>query len=103
MRELRRIGEAAQASLIFAVLLLPSPGSVLAQEGGSTVSVSEITLSGDTVGIGDLVDLSFVVDMAPGTIMFMPDSLDSSDFESFEPVRWISEPGPGETVRLTVT
>lgn len=103
MRELRRIGEAAHASLIFAVLLLPSPGSVLAQEGGSIVSVSGIRLSGDTVGIGDLVDLSFVVDMAPGTIMFMPDSLDSSDFESFEPVRWISEPGPGETVRLTVT
>jgi hypothetical protein len=55
------------------------------------VSLSEISLSADTVGIGDLVDLSFVIDMPPGMVAFLPDSLDASNFESFESVRWTSD------------
>ena len=64
------------------------PAAALTQESGGTVSVSDITLSSDTVGIGDLIDLSLVIDLAPGTIVFLPDSLDTSDFESFGQVQW---------------
>ena len=49
-----------------------SPAAAHAQANNGAVSVSEITLSHDTVSIGDLVDLSFVIDMAPGTIVFVP-------------------------------
>ncbi|MGB1655951.1 MAG: hypothetical protein ACPHQP_00455 [Longimicrobiales bacterium] len=98
----RTVRTAPLTSLLTTVLLLTA-APALAQETGATVSVSAITLSHDTVGIGDLVDLSFVIDMAPGTIVFVPDSLDSSDFESFESVRWTSQNGVDGGVRLTVT
>ena len=90
-------------TFVIGVTLLLSPGQALGQDGGGTVSVSSLALSHDTVGIGDLVDLSFVVDMAPGTIVFVPDSLDSSAFESFAPVRWSSTPTADGGAQLTVT
>ena len=96
-----RVRTSSLASLLTTALLTATPA--LAQETGGTVSVSGITLSHDTVGIGDLVDLSFAIDLAPGTIVFVPDSLDSSDFESFESVRWTSQEGANGAVRLTVT
>lgn len=86
--------------LVFASL---APAPAAAQDTGSTVSVSDIVLSADTVEIGDLVDLSFVLDLAPGTIAFLPDSLEASDLESFEPVAWQAAPGSEGGVRLSVT
>ena len=78
------------------------PAAALTQESGGTVSVSDITLSSDTVGIGDLIDLSLVIDLAPGTIVFLPDSLDTSDFESFGQVQWTADSLAGNRVRLAV-
>ena len=97
----KRILRSVLRPVLVAVAL--GPGGALAQDAGGTVSVSGITLSSDTVGIGDLIDLSLVIDLAPGTIVFLPDSLDTSDFESFGPVRWNSESAVTEGVRLTVT
>jgi len=92
-------------SFLRPVLLMVAlgPGDALAQDAGGTVSVSGITLSSDTVGIGDLIDLSLVIDLAPGTIVFLPDSLDTSDFESFGPVHWSSDTAVSDGVRLKVT
>ena len=79
------------------------PAAALTQESGGTVSVSDITLSRDTVEIGDLIDLSLVIDLAPGTIVFLPDSLDTSDFESFGRVQWTADSLASDRVRLAVT
>ncbi len=103
MRRPRGILVTSPVTALLATTLLMVAEPALAQATGGTVSVSGIALSHDTVGIGDLVDLSFVIDLAPGTIVFVPDSLDSSDFESFESVRWTSQDGPDGAVRLTVT
>lgn len=88
-------------AVVLASVLVATPAR--AQEAGNTVSVSEINLTADTVSIGDLVDLSFVVDLPEGTILFVPDSLDTSNFESFEPVRWSAESRPAGGALLTVT
>lgn len=80
----------------------PDPASTQ-QDADGTVSVDGIGLSADTVGIGDLIDLSFVVELPAGIVAFLPDSLDTSAFESFEPVRWSSDPQDDGGARLTVT
>ncbi|MDG2283834.1 MAG: hypothetical protein P8L45_11975, partial [Longimicrobiales bacterium] len=80
-------GSVAVVLLASVIVAIPAR----AQEDGNTVSVSEINLTADTVSIGDLVDLSFVVDLPEGTILFVPDSLDTSNFESFDSVRWSIE------------
>ena len=98
-----RAAQTLAATLVIGVALLLSPIQTFGQDRGGTVSVSSLTLSHDTVGIGDLVDLSFVLDMAPGILVFVPDSLDSSDFESFAPVRWSSTATADGDTRLTVT
>lgn len=92
-------GSVAVVLLASVIVAIPAR----AQEDGNTVSVSEINLTADTVSIGDLVDLSFVVDLPEGTILFVPDSLDTSNFESFESVRWSIESQSDGGSRLTVT
>jgi hypothetical protein len=89
------------AAALLTSVLVATPAHT--QEAGNTVSVSEINLTADTVSIGDLVDLSFVVDLPQGTILFVPDSLDTSNFESFEPVHWSIESQSDGGARLTVT
>ncbi len=92
---------------VFAALACPASMMAQGQQGvpgsSGTVSVSDIAVSADTIGIGDLVDLTFSVSLAAGTLAFLPDSLEAAEFESFGPVEWTrSERGDGGT-DLSVT
>ena len=93
--------------LAFAAVACPPSATAQSEQDVSrsegTVSVSDIAVSADTIGIGDLVDLTFSVSLAPGTLAFLPDSLEAAEFESFGPVEWTrSERGDGGT-DLSVT
>lgn len=68
----------------------------------SDATVDRVELSADTIGIGDRFDLIVELTLPPGTVAYLPDSLQSSAFESVDVFRWEREDSPrGLVVRAT--
>lgn len=55
------------------------------------LTVDSTHISADTVGLGDAVDLRLWISMAPGSVLFLPDSLHAPGFEPLGPMRWSAD------------
>lgn len=65
--------------------------------------LQSVTLSQDSVEIGDRFDLLLELRMGPEQVAFFPDSLAAPGVEPFEGVAWTSEAGADGGILLTVT
>jgi hypothetical protein len=52
------------------------------------LTVLEASISADTIGIGDGFDVTLRIELAPGSVAFLPDSLYGSGFEPLGSVEW---------------
>lgn len=78
---------AAPLPIVLAVLATPAmwcPRATLAQ----ATPVRDVTLSADSIGIGDRFELRFTLVLPEGAVAFLPDSLETGAIESFGPVEW---------------
>lgn len=55
------------------------------------LTVDSVRLSADTIGLGDGVDLRLWISTAPGSVLFLPDSLFAPGFEPLGAVRWSAD------------
>lgn len=87
-----------------AVLATAAALLVLVAEGApqEAPAVRDVTLSADTVEIGDRVDLRFTLDLPDDAVAFFPDSVPSGAVESVRPVEWSVVDTVGGAVRLAV-
>lgn len=70
-------------------------------EEGGVISVS---LSADTVGLGDVFELRVTLRVPPRRVVYFPNSIVGVDgLESFRPVQWKAQPVEGEGADLTLT
>lgn len=74
-------------SVLTGVACLPEAEDAAAQ-AVPRVTVDEVALSADTVGIGDAFELRMSVSLAPGSVLFLPDSLTAPGFEPLGPATW---------------
>jgi hypothetical protein len=90
------------AGVIAAPVRPPAP--LVAQAPASvTFRVAGVSLSPDTVPIGDRFDVRLSIIVPEGMVLFLPDSLEGSGFEPFGPVEWSEvDAAAGRTV-LSVT
>ncbi|NIQ54993.1 MAG: hypothetical protein GWN71_16885, partial [Gammaproteobacteria bacterium] len=63
------------------------PPRVVAGQDPAAV-VRDVTVSPDTIEIGDRFDLRFTLELPGGTVAFLPDSLDTGAVESLGAVEW---------------
>ncbi|MEM7416031.1 MAG: hypothetical protein AAF389_11075 [Gemmatimonadota bacterium] len=72
--------------------LLSSIGMAEARESTAQsvprVTVDDVVLSADTVEIGDSFELRMSVSLAPGSVLFLPDSIVAPGFEPLGPATW---------------
>ena len=62
-----------------------------------------VTLSADTIGLGDVFDLHVVVEVPPGSAVYFPDTVSTAfALESFRPATWSAE-SAGNGALLTLT
>ncbi|MDX1646983.1 MAG: BatD family protein [Longimicrobiales bacterium] len=90
------------STLSLAALLSLAP-AVAAQDPQAGPVVREATVSADTVEIGDRVELRFTVILGPGTVAFLPDSVDAGPVQSVEAVRWSADRGTNGRTEVSVT
>ena len=64
--------------------------------------MGESSLSADTVELGDPFDLRFTVEVAPGRVLFIPDSVAGSGFEPLGSVEWRIADSPSGRRTLSV-
>jgi hypothetical protein len=64
--------------------------------------LGESSLSADTVELGDPFDLRFTVEVAPGRVLFIPDSVAGSGFEPLASVEWRIADSPSGRRTLSV-
>ncbi len=78
---------------------------VTAQESGALpiIALERVTVSADTIQLGDRFELRLDVRLAPGGVAYLPDSIAGAGFEPFGPVRWESgDPRDDSGIRLTI-
>jgi hypothetical protein len=71
-------------------------------QNGARLTLRDVSVSADTVSIGDRFELLLTIDLAPGTVAFLPDSLLGRGFAPFEPVAWTTTGGQSTGLRLNV-
>jgi len=95
----RCIGLLPMCALLLGALFLPR--ATVAQEL-ARATVDRVALSADTIGIGDRFDLTVELTIPAGTVVYLPDSIQSAAFESVEAYRWERADSPdGVVVRVT--
>lgn len=62
-----------------------------------------LSLSADTIAIGDRFQLSVVATVPADMVVFLPDSLEGTGFEPFDVVQWSATEGPAGEATLTIS
>ena len=94
------LGPFAFGALVLGTLV--SAAGVSGQET-RTPRVTDVTLSPDTVGIGDRFQVELTMVLPDGTVAFAPDSIVAAGFEPVAPVEWSATQVAAGGVELTVT
>jgi hypothetical protein len=104
----------ATALLASALLAFPRPATTqntTAQDASARsasarnaarLTVLDASASTDTVSIGDRFELLLTIDLAPGSVAFLPDSLVGRGFAPFAPVTWTKTGRQSTGLRLNV-
>lgn len=80
--------------LMSALAVAPAAAQVTAE--------AVVTLSADTIGLGDVFELSVAVEVPPGSAVYFPDTVATAfALESFRPVTWSAE-STGDGALLTL-
>lgn len=113
MKAARRsaVRRAAPVTAVLAVIASTLPGAARAQPAATTLTggaqatpaVRDVTLSADSIGIGDRFELRFTVVVPEGAVAFLPDSLEAGAFESFGPVEWTASETAAGDCELSVS
>lgn len=89
--------------LVFALVAAPAGAQVAAPVTAQVAAEALATLSADTIGLGDVFQLSVAVEVPAGSAVYFPDTLATAfALESFRPVTWSAESAGGAAL-LTLT
>jgi len=87
-----------------ALLAVGAATPATAQAPASAVPrLRALSLSADTIAIGDRFQLSLVATIPADMVAFLPDSLEGSGFEPFDVVQWSATEGPEGDATLTIS
>ncbi len=85
-------------------LALLASGAAAGEGQVEESGASSVSLSADTVGLGDVFELRVTLRVPPRRVVYFPDSIVGVDgLESFRPVQWEAQPVEGEGADLTLT
>ncbi len=89
--------------LVSALAIAPVAARVTTQVATQVTAEAVVTLSADTIGLGDVFQMSVAVEVPAGSAVYFPDTLATAfALESFRPVTWSAESGGGGAL-LTLT
>lgn len=87
----------AMGALAAMAVIALVPAALTAQ-----LSVRDVSLSADTIDLGDRFELRFTVVLPPGQVLFLPDSIEAPGFESFGEVEWSAQGGSDGATELAI-